>query len=65
MTRSTARSRLTAEQRAASLAEATHSAALEGLTIGPATRADAEEYVQGDIDVDELVRRVQARYGVA
>ena len=59
------RSRLTARERAASVAEATHSAGLEGLTVSPASLADAQEYVRGDIDVDELGRRVRARYGVA
>ena len=59
------RSRLTARERAASVVEATHSAELEGLTVSPASLADAQEYVRGDIDVDELGRRVRARYGVA
>jgi hypothetical protein len=58
------RSRLTAGERAASVAEATHSAELEGLTVSPAS-LDAQEYVRGDIDVDELGRRVRARHGVA
>ena len=59
------RSRLTAGERAASVAEATHSAELEGLTVSPPSLADAQEYVRGAIDVDELGRRVRARYGVA
>ena len=59
------RSRLTAGDRAAFVAEATHSAELEGLTVSPASLADAQEYLRGDIDVDVLVRRVRARYGVA
>ena len=59
------RSRLTAGDRAASVAEATHSAELESLTVSPASLADGQEYVRGDIDVDELGRRVRARYGVA
>jgi len=59
------RRRLTAGERAASVAEATHSAELEGLTVSPASLADAQEYVRGNIDVDELGRRVRARYGVA
>ena len=58
-------SRLTAGERAASVAEATQSAELAGLTVSPASLADAQEYVRGDIDVDELGRRVRARYGVA
>jgi hypothetical protein len=59
------RRRLTAGERAAAVAEATHSAELEGLTVSPASLADAQEYVRGNIDVDELGRRVRARYGVA
>lgn len=59
------RSRLTAGERAASVAEATQSAELEGLTVSPASLADAQEYVRGAIDVDELGRRVRARHGVA
>ena len=41
------RSRLTAGERAASVAEATHSVELEGLTVSPASLADAQEYVRG------------------
>ncbi|MFM9878556.1 MAG: hypothetical protein ACKVOG_12030 [Rhodoglobus sp.] len=37
---------------------------MEGLHIDPATRADAEEWVAGRIDVDELVARGRARYGL-
>ena len=59
------RSRLTAGERAASVAEATQSAELEGQTVSPASLADAQEYVRGANDVDELGRRVRARYGVA
>ncbi|HEY5115010.1 MAG TPA: antitoxin VbhA family protein [Nakamurella sp.] len=64
MTRSTRR-RLAAEQRAASVAEATHSAALDGLSISPASLDDAAEYIRGDIDIDETGRRIRGRYGVA
>ena len=59
------RSRLATEQRAAAVAEATHSAALEGLSISPASLHDAAEYVRGDIDIDEAGRRIRTRYGVA
>lgn len=52
------------QERAAALAEATHSAYLEGLTITPETLADGEAYVRGDIDIDEVIRRVRARYGL-
>ncbi len=59
------RSRLTADERAVAVAEATHSAELEGQAVSPATLADGDQYVRGDIDVDELGLRVRARYGVA
>ncbi len=44
--------------------DAVHSASMEGLTVTPATRADADEYVAGAIDVDELIARVDARHRV-
>ena len=52
-------------ERAAAMAEATHSAYLSGLTITPESLADGGAYVRGDIDIDELVRRVRARYGLS
>lgn len=51
-----------ARQRA--VAEAEHSAAMEGLTVGDTYREDAAAYVDGRIDVDELVRRTRARHGL-
>ncbi|WP_309617107.1 hypothetical protein [Salinibacterium sp.] len=47
------------------LEQAEHSGEMEGLHVDPATRADAEEYVAGRIDSDELVARTQARYRLA
>jgi hypothetical protein len=44
--------------------DAVHSATMEGLTVTPATRADADEYAAGAIDVDELIARVDARHRV-
>jgi hypothetical protein len=46
------------------LEQAEHSGEMEGLHVDPATRADAEEWAAGRIDVDELVARVRARYGL-
>jgi hypothetical protein len=43
---------------------AVHSGEMEGLTVTPATRADAEKYVDGAIGSSELVRQVRARYGL-
>lgn len=45
--------------------EAIHSASMEGLTVTPATRVDAEEYAHGAIGVDELLDRVRTRHSVA
>lgn len=54
----------TEAQRWFALEQAEHSGKMEGLHIDPATRADAEEWVVGRIDVDELVARGRARYGL-
>jgi hypothetical protein len=54
----------TEAQRWFALEQAEHSGEMEGLHIDPATRADAEEWVAGRIDVDELVARGRARYGL-
>jgi antitoxin VbhA-like protein len=62
---SNARSRLDREQRAAAVAEATQSAALEGLSISPASMDVAAEYIRGTIDIDEAGRRIRSRYGLA
>lgn len=54
----------TATQRAQRVSEAIHSGEMEGLTVTPAGRADADEYIAGHIDSDELVARARARYGL-
>lgn len=51
-------------ERARRVSEAIHSGEMEGLTVTTATRADADEYIAGRIDSDELVARVRARYGL-
>lgn len=51
-------------ERARRVAEAIHSGAMEGLSVTPVTRADAEHYIAGRIDSDELVARTRARYGL-
>jgi Antitoxin VbhA len=38
---------------------------MEGLHVNADTLADADEYVAGRIDSDELVARARARYGPA
>lgn len=44
---------------------AVHSAEIEGLSVSADTRADADSYVAGQIDSNELVDRVRARYGLS
>jgi len=46
------------------LEQVEHSGEMEGLHITPAARADGEEYAAGRIDIDELVARGRARYGL-
>lgn len=53
------------DARAMHVEEAVHSAELEGLSVSEGTLADADSYVSGQIDSDELVDRVRARYGLA
>jgi hypothetical protein len=45
--------------------QAVHNGEMEGLHVSAATLADADEYVAGHIDSDELVARARARYGLA
>jgi hypothetical protein len=54
----------TTTQREGRVAEAIHSGQMEGLTVTPAGRTDAEGYIAGRIDADELVARARARYGL-
>ena len=44
------------------VAEALHSIQMEGLHVSAAGRADAQEYIDGTIDSDQLVARARARY---
>ncbi|MFC0456218.1 hypothetical protein ACFFGR_06580 [Arthrobacter liuii] len=46
------------------VAEAIHSGEMEGLHVTAAGREDAQEYIAGRIDSDELVARARARYGL-
>lgn len=41
-----------------------HSAYLDGGMVSDEFRADAEEYINGFIDTDEILKRTQRRYGV-
>lgn len=60
----TATTPTTEAERARRVAEAIHSVQMEGLDVSPAGRADAQEYIAGRIDSDELVARARARYGL-
>lgn len=53
-----------AELRERVVEEAVHSGEMEGLQVDPATRSDADAYVAGRIDSDELVARARRRYGL-
>jgi Antitoxin VbhA len=44
--------------------DAIHSNEMEGLHVNADTLADADEYVAGRIDSDELVARARPRYGL-
>ncbi len=46
------------------VAEAIHSGEMEGLTVSAAGQADAQEYIAGRIDSDELLARARARHGL-
>jgi len=48
-----------------SVHEAEHSGEMEGLHVDSDTSSDADDYVAGRIDSDELVARARARYGLA
>jgi hypothetical protein len=51
-------------KRARAIRDARHTSELEGAQSTPATRADQDAYVRGEIDVNELGARVRARYGL-
>lgn len=55
----------TIESRAMQVETVAQSGEIEGLTVSADTRADADSYIAGQIDSDELVDRVRARYGLA
>lgn len=51
-------------EREREVAEAIHSARMEGLTVSEAAVADSAAYIAGAIESDELVARARARYGL-
>lgn len=54
----------TEDERRRRVAEAIHSGEMEGVLVSDAGKADAEEYIAGLIDSNELVVRTRARYGL-
>ena len=50
--------------RAQQVASVVHSAAMEGLHVTAATRAEMDRFAEGGLEVEELVRRTRARYGL-
>ncbi len=62
MATKTAAIETTAAEREFRVNEAIHSGEMEGLTVTADGRKDAQEYVAGHIDSDELVARARARY---
>ncbi|OOC52491.1 MULTISPECIES: antitoxin VbhA family protein [Nocardiopsis] len=55
---------LTGAQRRERVEETIHSGEMEGFTVTAAFRRDADAYVAGAIDVDDLVERTRRRYGL-
>jgi len=53
------------DARAMNVEAAIHSAEIEGLQVTRETRTDADSYIAGTIDSNELVDRVRARYGLS
>lgn len=53
------------ERRADALEQATHSSRMEGLETSAEFKSDAQAYVDGTIDLDEVGRRTRARYSQA
>ena len=50
--------------RRAAFEDGIHSAYLDGGMVTDAFRADAEEYINGIIDLDEMHKRLRTRYGI-
>jgi hypothetical protein len=57
-------SAVTRSSRERAVEDARRSSELEGVRSTPATRADQDAYVRGEIDIDQLGRRVRERYGL-
>lgn len=54
----------TREQRSTLVAQASHSALLEGLLTSHELSEDSDDYIAGEITADELVEMTRARFGL-
>ena len=52
------------DRRQRAIEDARRSSELEGSQSTPATRADQDAYVRGEIDIAQLGQRVRSRYGL-
>ncbi|KHE73336.1 antitoxin VbhA family protein [Kocuria indica] len=50
--------------RAQQVASVVHSAAMEGLHVTTATRAELDRFAADGLEIEELVRRTRARYSL-
>ena len=53
------------ERRKRAIDDARRSSELEGSRSTEATRSDQDAYVRGEIDIEQLGRRVRSRYGLS
>lgn len=53
------------ERRKRAIDDARCSSELEGSSSTDATRADQDAYVRGEIDIEQLGKRVRSRYGLS
>lgn len=53
------------ERRERAIQDARRSSELEGSRSTEATRSDQDAYVRGEIDIEQLGKRVRSRYGLS
>lgn len=53
------------ERRKRAIEDARRSSELEGSRSTEATRSDQDAYVRGEIDIEQLGKRVRSRYGLS
>ncbi|KRC57011.1 MULTISPECIES: antitoxin VbhA family protein [unclassified Nocardioides] len=53
------------ERRKRAVEDARRSSELEGSRSTEATRSDQDAYVRGEIDIEQLGKRVRSRYGLS